>query len=250
MFAYFILGVGVLIGLLLLARWMANADPKLLAWLLKLVGGIVVLGLAVLIILTDRLQLVIYALPFALPFYFRWRSNRMRQRNARGPASGGRSTISTGWITMELDHDSGAMRGTVQRGRFSGRGLAGMTIEELRELFDEVGEDADSAGVLEAYLDRTHGPDWRRRADGDEDKDKDEDRAAGRGGGRSSGPAPRGGMSAEEALEILGLSPGASAEEIKEAHRRLMSKLHPDRGGSTYLAAKLNQAKDALLKSR
>lgn len=236
MIAYFVLGIGILIGLLLLARWMVDADPRLLAWVIKLIAGLAIFGLAVLVILTDRLQMVMYALPLALPFYFQWRSNRIRQRNAQGPASGGHSAINTGWLSMELDHDSGAMRGTVQRGRFAGRSLDGMTLEELRDLRDEVAEDADSLGVLEAYLDRAHGPDWRGEGAAESDA------------GQASRPPPRGGMSAAEALEILGLSPGASSADIKEAHRRLMTKLHPDRGGSTYLAARINQAKDTLLK--
>lgn len=242
MIAYFILGIGLLFGLLLLARWVVNADPKLLAWLIKVVVGILALGLGALVIATDRIQWVIFLIPMALPLYFHWRSNQIRRRNAQGPAPGGRSEINTGWLRMELDHDTGAMRGTIQRGRYAGRGLAGMTAEELRDLLEELEEDSDSAALLEAYLDRMHGAAWR---EGDEATERAE--AAGEAPPRRP---PPGGMSAEEALEILGLASGATPDQVKEAHRRLMTKLHPDRGGSTYLAAKINQAKDVLLKHR
>jgi len=54
-------------------------------------------------------------------------------------------------------------------------------------------------------------------------------------------------MSREEALKVLGLGPGASQDDIREAHRRLILQNHPDRGGSDYLASKINEAKDVLL---
>ncbi len=60
----------------------------------------------------------------------------------------------------------------------------------------------------------------------------------------------RGSITVEEAYEILGLNLGASVQEIRETHRRLMVTIHPDKGGSTYLATQLNQAKDLLLKSK
>lgn len=60
-------------------------------------------------------------------------------------------------------------------------------------------------------------------------------------------PGQNGKMSQKEALDILGLKPGASREQILQAHKRIMQKLHPDRGGSDHLAAQINRAKDALL---
>jgi DnaJ-domain-containing protein 1 len=94
--------------------------------------------------------------------------------------------------------------------------------------------DQDGARLLEAYLDRRF-PAWRKDAEPDEHP-------------RPGGDAHAGAMTEEEAYQILGLAPGASAEEIRRAHRTLMKKLHPDQGGSTYLAARVNQAKEILLR--
>jgi DnaJ-class molecular chaperone len=91
--------------------------------------------------------------------------------------------------------------------------------------------------VLETYLDRIHGADWRGTGGGDET-----------GGGRESGTAGAGGsMSRDQAYEVLGLHPGATETEIREAHRKLLMANHPDKGGSTFIAAQINQAKDVLL---
>jgi DnaJ homolog subfamily C member 19 len=71
-----------------------------------------------------------------------------------------------------------------------------------------------------------------------------------RGQASTTGEAPRagpGGMSRDEAYQVLGLKPGASKADIKAAHRRLMAAAHPDHGGSDWIAARLNQARDVLM---
>src|SRR5262249_28021511 len=129
--------------------------------------------------------------------------------------------------------------GTVRRGRFAGARLAELKEEELVALWRECrAEDEASASLLEAYLDRAF-PRWRE-ASGP---------GASRDGGRREQSAPRhtGAMTRDEALKVLGLASGAGPAEIKAAHRRLIAKLHPDHGGSDWLAARINQAKDVLL---
>ncbi|MDX1484705.1 MAG: DnaJ domain-containing protein [Alphaproteobacteria bacterium] len=233
---YLVLGIALLAGLLLLMRWATSADPRVLAWVLRVLVGLILLGFLGLVALAGRWTWLAYALPFALPFFFHWRSNRIRAKNAGGPSPGQSSDVATKYLRMSLDHDSGEMSGVILRGAFAGRDLESLNLRELIDLLHECADDADSVRVLEAYLDRVHGPQWR--GDGGADT---EDAAAGRS------DAWGGAMTFEEAWDILGLEPGADEDAIKEAHRRLMAKLHPDRGGSTYLAAKLNQAKDLLL---
>ena len=134
---------------------------------------------------------------------------------------------------MELDHDSGDMDGVVLVGRFEGRRLFEMSDDELLELAADVKDDRESAELLEAYLDRRIA-DWRAGFEPDE--------------GAGLGAAPgSGAMTQKEAYEILGLAAGASEAEIREAHRRLMKRMHPDAGGSTFLAGRINEAKTVLL---
>jgi hypothetical protein len=152
-----------------------------------------------------------------------------------GPGgAGGVSAIRTRYLDMQLDHGTGRMNGTVLEGPFEGRRLADLTLDQLLrmlELYQDT--DAQSAAVLQAYLDREHGDDWREQA------------------GHAAGSAARGPvdgpLSREDAYAVLGLAPGADADAVRAAHRRLMQKLHPDRGGSDYLAAQINAAKERLL---
>lgn len=219
-------------GLYILARWAANADPKLLARNLRnaslILAAIIVIGLY----LAGRLALVILLAAILLPMVLHWRSIYGRLRSSQG-TPGQTSSISTAFLDMLLDHDSGEMGGTVKHGAFEGRDLAGMTLDDLRTLRRECrAQDPQSIAILEAYLDRRFGVDWRGDNDGP-------DAAA---AGVDDGP-----MTRDEAFRFLGLDPGASPAEIKAAHRRMMKNFHPDHGGSDYVAAKLNEAKALLL---
>ncbi|NNG05673.1 MAG: DnaJ domain-containing protein [Inquilinus sp.] len=238
MFPYFVFGVFLVVGLVLLARWFVDADPKTLARAARHVGIVLVLLVVVVLLVTGRLTQALAALFFLAPLLMRWRAVWNRVKAAGGPAPGQTSGISTATLEMQLDHDSGAMAGRVLRGQFEGRELASLARDDVLALLEECRvQDPQSVPVLEAYLDRTFGTDWRGADEGGE--------AAG-GTGQRARPS-EGAMTRDEAYSVLGLEPGADREAITAAHRRMMKNLHPDHGGSDYLAAKLNEAKAVLL---
>lgn len=237
MIAYFFLGIALLLGILLLLKWFVEADPrqaaKLAGWTLGIVA--VIAGLALL--WAGRYQLAWIALPAIIAMVSRWRDLRNAWKSMRGPDEDQSSTVETRFLRMTLEHGSGVMSGVVREGRYQGARLEDLSLEDLVDLWREVrAEDAQSATVLEAYMEKLHGEAWREAAQG----------ASAGGGGNGGGPSS-GVMSREEALEILGLEPGAEADDVRQAYRRLMQKLHPDHGGSTYLATKLNEAKRVLI---
>ncbi len=232
---YFFLGLAFLAGLVLLGRWLLNVDPRRLAGILR--GLIIGVGLLAILYLygSGRSGLATMLVVLVLPALVRWR--RMAKAWG-GPSPGQASEARTRYLNMTLDHNTGEISGEVLDGAFAGRKLADLSFEEHLALYRECrAGDEQSVRVLEAYLDRIHGAEWRERA------------GVGAGdGGDPGGSFHSGAMTRQEALEILGLKRGAGAGEIKAAHRRLMATAHPDRGGSTYLASKINQAKDVLLK--
>ena len=148
-------------------------------------------------------------------------------------SSGQTSRVRSQYLDMTLDHDSGELSGQIMAGPNVGHALGEFDLPQLLAMIS--GFDAESVSLLESYLDRRF-PAWRQDAEG---------QAA--GGQRRS--AASGKMTDEEAYQILGLQPGAGRDEIGRAHRSLMKKLHPDQGGSTYLAARVNEAKDTLLRT-
>lgn len=245
-----LLGIGL--GLWMAWRWLMRTPPERMARLLTQVAIAAVVVILVILAVTGRLPplfaaigafvgglvtLVLrvlrtpWAIALAQRLFFSYRQNR----NAAGPASGQRSRVETPFLRMFLDHETGEMGGEVVAGRFSGYRIQELELSQLVSLWrDYLSQDSESAALLEAYLDRIHGEAWREQG-------------ASAGADSASAPPANGQMTPEEAFKILGLEPGTSQEEIIAAHRRLVQRLHPDRGGSSYLAAKINRAKEVLL---
>lgn len=217
----------------------ANANPADMARTLRNIGGSAALMMALFLLATGRFPL---AIPLGFVAYSLLRGKFPFFPGGFGPfpgnankRAGQNSRVRTRTIEMELEHDTGDMEGRVIRGRFSSRSLSSMDQGELIGLWSDCqAADTQAAQLLEAYLDRRFS-DWRERAGA---------QAKGTGETRAGPEAP---MQLDEAYEILGLQPGASNADIHRAHRKLMKKMHPDQGGSTYLAAKINEAKDFLL---
>lgn len=233
---WFAFGIAIAISVALAVRWFATAEPEQIVRGLRRVAIVLALLILLGLVITGRLHWLLALTAAFLSFAFDRLARSGRESVSRGPASGRRSQVRTRFLDMSLDHDTGALDGSVIDGAFRGRRLSELSLDELRQLLNEASGDADTVNVLAAYLDRVHGDAWRQ--------------ADGNGQGFEEGPRARtsdGAMTKEEAFRILGLSPGASDTEIRAAHRRLMKQLHPDHGGSDYLAAKINEAKEILL---
>lgn len=219
----------------LVVAWLLRANPSSLARAIRVmmvilggvgVGAMLIFGLRFLPgLLPELMGLAGIAITALI-------ARAVRNRPSGGfsaPGTGQRTEVKTTFLQAWIDHATGDVGGTVLAGRFAGRTLDVLTDAELLALQAECAADADSLRVLESYLDRRLGADWRNAR---------------------SAPPPRGpgtDMSRDEALAVLGLSAGATEEEIKAAHRRLIQRMHPDVGGSAELAARINRAKDVLL---
>lgn len=227
--------MGIAAGLALLALLLvaalavvASVSAERLAAAIRFGGPALMVGFGGLLTLTGRVALGIPLIGFGLALF-------AKNRPATGAGGGGsrRSTVRAAMFEMELDHDSGEMDGTVLTGPFEGRSLSDLSREDLLELLRQSDQDGESRALLEAYLDRRMAG-WRDDPQADS-------------GARHAGATGAGPMTKEEAYQVLGLQPGAAPQDIREAHRRLMKRLHPDSGGSTFLASKINEAKDTLL---
>jgi len=250
-----ILGFVLALVLILALRWIASAPPFVVLRVLGWTLGLGLLGAFVFLVVTSRLNWALGTLVALSPWGVGLLRLIARGRRAARLAGGGfgpagtapspdpddHSAVITRFLDMTLSHATGTMTGTVREGPFAGRALDDLSQAEYLDLWRQVLADPESARVLEAWLDRVH-PGWQEEAE-----------APGQNWGSDHGGAEHGeyGQSAQitraEALAVLGLPNGAGPEEIKAAHRRLIVLVHPDRGGTPYLAARLNQARDLLL---
>lgn len=241
-----LVGVALLVAAHMAARWFAYADPQKLAKMLRSGSGLLLMLLGLLLLLRGQLVLggSLVAAGFSRFATGHPGSPFPGGRSRRGaPRPGQSSTVRTALLEATLDHDTGEMDAEILAGRFEGRRLSQLADGEVLALWGDAAAagDEESRLLLEAYLDRRR-PEWREDVEGDRDGG-----AGGAGGARARGT---GAMTEEDAYDVLGLQPGASEAEIRAAHRRLMKQMHPDQGGSTFLAAKLNEAKDVLLRRR
>lgn len=234
-----LLVVLVIVGLGLLLHWFIRTEPRQILRSLPWIGLGVAVVVGIVLVATRQFQLLYGLAIFLIPWLMRGRALWNRVKTAQGPSPGQGSEVRTRFVNMRLDHDSGRMDGMVREGPFAGRQLSQLSLDDVVALFRVAAkEDEASAQVLQAYLERMHGDAWRDRAE------------AGAGAGRDGGAPGGGPMSAAEARAILGIGEGATDDEIKQAHRRLMKQFHPDHGGSDYLAARINEAKEVLLGER
>jgi DnaJ-domain-containing protein 1 len=235
-----IAGAVAIVLLYSLLQMFRAANPVVLARAVKIGGGIVALAVAAFTGVKGELAV---AIPLGIfgagllgwsPFGTSGFGNFGGMFGSQAKRSTGQtSQVRSQFLAMTLDHDSGDLAGQILAGPNAGRSLDEFDLPQLAAML--TGFDAESIALLESYLDRRF-PAWRQDADGD--------RARGEGRAASGGK-----MTAEEAYQILGLKPGAGSDEIGRAHRALMKKLHPDQGGSTYLASRVNEAKDTLLRT-
>jgi hypothetical protein len=150
-----------------------------------------------------------------------------------GRASPQISRVRSAHLEMTLDHESGDIDGQILCGPREGQFLSDLSLPELLLLLSEIQTDEQSLKLLETYLDRAH-PDWQDHAD----------RSADRHEAPLQGASE---MSREDAYRVLGLEPGSTEDEIREAYRRLIKRLHPDSGGSAVLMGQITAARDRLL---
>ena len=237
MLARILLIAAVLIGLYFLIRHVRRS-PTAAPRILRTAAVAGVAGLLLLLIARGGAEIAVPLLTVLAPLLIRWLNARPLPSltgSGSGSSAGNldQSTVTTRFLRMTLNHETGIMSGVVLTGSWVGKSLSELEMEDVLGLWRECQIDPQSVAVLESYLDRQGPSSWR-----------DTLREAGQ---TSSGVDHPAGLGLSEAYQMLGLQPGASHEEIQAAYRRLIQRLHPDHGGSAYLASCLNRARELLL---
>jgi hypothetical protein len=237
MIIYLFGGVFLFFLVLHALRAFARANPAALALVIRRGGGGAALLAAVVLLMRGRFDMAIGLGGLGAWLLGMRNGSLLRMfKSSGGPRTQKASCVRSAMIEMELDHESGKMRGTVLAGPDEGKSLDAMTRPQCVALHDLCcRDDPEGARLMEAYLDRRFAG-WRATAQNQ-----------GHPGRRGTSRRP-GTMSEDEAYEVLGLQKGSSEEEVVRSHRSLMKKLHPDHGGSTDLAARVNEAKDVLMR--
>jgi hypothetical protein len=230
-------GILVVLLTIYLLQSFTRASPAVLARFIKGSGGFLALAFGAFLFLRGALGL---ALAFwGLGLWMIGVGGFSAGFRSRGAGGAGVSRVRSAMIEMELDRATGAIRGVILAGPQEGRRLDSLTRPQLLELYNVcLSDDPEGARLLEAYLDRRFAG-WRSAGQGEQNA---------RSGASGGNGTRRGSITEDEAYEILGLKKGAPASEIARAHRDLMKKLHPDHGGTTDLAARVNEAKDVLMR--
>ena len=226
--------VPVILGLLALALvlWLAKSyikvDPGMLKRYVRKIGGYASFAAAALLVFKGRIDAALllgglggWLLGVRIPI-LPWYQPNVSQQSLR-----------TAWLDLTSAGD-GSFDGQVIGGPFAGRTLNTLERDDLFRLLNAL-SDADPAGynLFQTYLDRRL-PGWRETAEGHAHS-------------RQRRTAATSAMTEQEAYEVLGIEMGASEDQIREAHRALLRKLHPDQGGTTWLATRINMARDVLL---
>lgn len=227
----FLIALAIVVGGLWMIRKMAKLGPAGASTFVQKIAGAGIMAFSGLLLLRGQMSVAtalfavgagLFGKSSVFPNGFGW---------GKAKTPGQTSTVTTSLLAMVLDHDSGEMAGHVVSGAFAGRALSELNDIELRGFYVSCQTAPDqSLALLEAWIARER-PKWR-----------------GGDSGQAGSKRTTQSLSKSDAYDLLGLKPGASVEEIKAAHKRLMKEFHPDKGGTDYLAAKINEAKDVLLR--
>jgi len=234
MLVWFLIGLGALAVLLFLAHWLANLPTSPFKRILKLFLSVIIGVGALLLLLRIGLSPIITGLLALAPAIMGLWSRFRRFNSAKKRTSGQSSHVSSEWLDMALDHDSGGITGIIRKGPHKGTSLDALNKRQINDFAAECASDPDSVRLLAAYIKKRFGNEFS------EEQSQDD-----------SGKTSRSSViTRDEALSILGLHDPVSKDEVNAAYKRLISKVHPDAGGNAFLAARVNEARDILLKGR